>query len=260
MERNMPQDEFARRRMLRQKQLRKRRRFVFFIFFMVVMLAVGVALCFTVFFPVEKVVVSGSKIYTPQQIADACGLSTKDNLFAFSGDKLQETLRLKLPYVETVKIKRELPGTVRITVTDAKAAACYLIDAHYYTVSESGFVLSDSEEIPQNVFEIRAKDVKCTVGREVKYGNPATGEMIEQFVTLIEEKKIKTDYIDVTDILSLSAKVEGRFEVDFGTSNYLDRKIAHLAGMIQGISPEATGKINLSMWAPDKTQGVFEAD
>lgn len=252
-----PQDDFERRRAERRRRIRKRRIILFFVFFILMMTVVGVALSLTVFFPIKRIVVSGSDIYTPQQIADACGLKAGDNLFAFSGQKLTETLRSNLPYVAAVAVKRELPDTVHLTVTDAAEHACYLVDGKYYTVGRDGFVLSSGDSPSENVFEIRAKDVKCKVGSMVEYKNQTTGDLILKIAGYLEDNKVKIDYIDVTDPVSISAKVEGRFIVNFGNGNYLERKIAHMAAMIKNMEEGKTGKINLSMWTPDKTQGTF---
>ncbi|MBQ7725630.1 MAG: hypothetical protein IJT66_00635, partial [Clostridia bacterium] len=63
--------------------------------------------------------------------------------------------------------------------------------------------------------------------------------------------------IDLSDELAITVKVENRFVVNFGTSNYLENKIKHLASMVQAIDLKKTGTINLSMWTSSKTEGTF---
>ena len=63
--------------------------------------------------------------------------------------------------------------------------------------------------------------------------------------------------MDITDELAITVKAENRFNVNFGSANFLENKFAHLAGMIKNIGADKTGKINLSMWTNSQTQGTF---
>ena len=61
----------------------------------------------------------------------------------------------------------------------------------------------------------------------------------------------------ITDELDIKIKTEGRFIVEFGTSNSLENKFAHLAGMIKNIDQSKTGTVNLSMWSASNTEGAL---
>ena len=257
MKKKQFRDDFERRRAERQRRIKKRRLVIFFICFIIVMLAVGIALSLTIFFPIESITAKGSKIYTSEQIIKACGVSEGDNLFTFTQKEMSEEIRKTLPYVNGVSIKRSLPGNVVITVSDAAEYACYNIDEKYFVTDKSGFVLNEYDTIPENVFEIRANGVKCKVGEYVQYKESETDKTVSQLVDVLSSSKIHINYIDVTDMLAVTAKVENRFVVQFGTVNNLDKKTAHLAGMIKNIDPQKTGKINLSMWTSSKTEGTF---
>lgn len=250
-------DDFERRRAERQRRIRKRRTIIFFICFIIITAAVGVALSLTVLFPIEKITASGSNVYTPEQIVSSCGLKKGDNLFAFSENELYETLRRALPYIESVTVKRSLPGSVELTVKDSSEYACFNINGGFYVIDSQGFVLNMYDSKPENILEIRASEVKCEVGSNAVYGNEKERQTAELLLDCLSDNDISVDYIDVSSAVSISAKVEGRFTVDFGTSNNLDKKAAHLAGMIKSIDKNRSGKINLSMWSKERTQGTF---
>ena len=88
-------------------------------------LAVVAALTFgaTVFFQVETIVVSGNSRYTQQEILDAVGIREGDNLFRMNKFQLIEQAEEQLPYLEDVTIRRSLPSTILITVTEWEAVA-----------------------------------------------------------------------------------------------------------------------------------------
>lgn len=226
-----------------------------FSMFIVLLVTVFAVLSLTVLFPIKQITAKGSEKYTSEQIVASSGIDIGDNLFISSVKT--DALREKLPYIESVKIKRTLPDSIAITVKDAEPYACYYSDGAYYTVSRSGYVLENGEEKPDSLFEIRAGGVKCALGKAVVFSEEGTEDLILEIGRLAEEYGLSLNCIDVTDEIALTVKAENRFVVNLGTSNYLDKKFAHLSGMIKNIGETKTGKINLSMWTSDNTEGTF---
>lgn len=255
MKRTAENDEFLKKRKARQRRIRKRRMIIGFSLFIVLLVTVFAVLSLTVLFPIKQITAKGSEKYTSEQIVASSGINIGDNLFISSVKT--DALRKKLPYIESVKIKRTLPDSIAITVKDAEPYACYYSDGAYYTVSRAGYVLESSEVKPDSLFEIRAGGVKCVLGRAVVFSEEKTEELISQIGGLAEEYGLSLNCIDVTDELALTVKAENRFAVNLGTSNYLDKKFAHLSGMIKNIGETKTGKINLSMWTSENTEGTF---
>lgn len=258
MKKEIPRDEFIRKRMERQRRIRKRRLIIFFIFFIITAICVGITLSLTVFFPIENINIEGSKIYKAEEILKFSQIEKGDNLFTVSRENAEKSLRKALPYVETVKIKRQLPGTLNITVTDAEEFACYNVGKRYFTVSESGWVLKETAKPPKNLIQIKIKDIESSVGTQIVFKDENIKSVVDGIVSEIKKEKIELNTIDVTDELSLKIKVENRFIVDLGKNDNLDRKIKHLAGMIEKIPEKKSGNINLSMWTTTNTQGTFK--
>lgn len=228
-----------------------------FMLFIVLLILVGVILSLTVLFPINNITAKGSVKYTAEQIISSSGIKTGDNLFISSVKT--DDLREKLPYVESVKVNRTLPDSITITVKDAAPYACYYSEGMYYTVSKLGYVLEALEEKPDSLFEIRASGIKCSLGKAVTFSSEKTEALIYEIGGYAEEYGLSLDYIDVTDELAITAKAENRFIVNFGTSNFLSNKFAHLTSMIKNIEETKTGKINLSMWTTENTEGTFVA-
>lgn len=260
MKKEIPRDEFLKKRAERQRKIRKRRLKAFFVFFIILLLTVGVILSLTVFFPIEKLSAGGSKIYSQEQILKLSGIKKGDNLFAISNSKTTEKLKKSLPYVETITFKRQMPDTLKIIVKDAEEFACYKVKNKYYIVSRSGWVLEESKEPREEIVLITAKDVKCKVGSEISFSEASHRDIVDNLSSALEEEKLKVDSVDVTNTFSIAAKVEGRFDVNFGNSNDLQSKVRHLGAMIKEIPTEKSGKIDLSMWTNENTKGTFVAN
>ena len=252
----MQQQDVQKRRKMRQRKARRRRLKICFVFFLIIALITLAVMCFTVFFPIKRINVSGSEIYTKSEIVKASKLTTDDKLFAISQKKVEQNIRESLPYIDSVKLKRNLPDAVVISVEDAKEYSCFKIGEEYFVVSENGYVLCSKSECPQNVFEVITSGVNCEIGKAVEYSNESQAELVENLSKLLGNKEIKINSIDVSNVINITVKVEDKFTVNLGTNEYLEQKIAHLSGMIDSIG-ERVGDINLSMWTPENSQGSF---
>lgn len=248
-------DEFTRKRKARQRKIRKRRIKIFIGLLVVALLITGAALSLTVLFPIDSITVTGSEKYTAEEILSAASIKKGDNLFTAKADA--GAMAKKLPYVQSVQTVRKLPGSLTLKVKDAAEYACYKADGKYFTVSRSLHVLNRCDEPPENMLLILAGNVSCKVGEDVQYGDNKAGGLIEQIEKSAEEYSLTLNRIDITDELAISVKTEGRFVVNFGTSNGLDGKFAHLASMIKNIDAQKTGTVNLSMWSSSNTEGTF---
>ncbi|OUQ81120.1 FtsQ-type POTRA domain-containing protein [Flavonifractor sp. An100] len=88
-------------------------------------IAVVVALTMgaTVFFQVETIVVSGNSRYTQEQVIEASGIQIGDNLYRMNKFQVAQDIREKLPYIGEVSIRRGLPSTILISITEWEAVA-----------------------------------------------------------------------------------------------------------------------------------------
>lgn len=101
----------------KKKRRKKRARMFFFGLAFVLMLLTLAILSVTVFFNAETIVVEGNTHYTAEQILETGGLKIGQNLFRL--DKFEVIDRMEtLPYVKSVTIKRRLPNTLTVKITE----------------------------------------------------------------------------------------------------------------------------------------------
>ena len=252
-------DEFLRKRAERQRKIRKRRLIVSFCFFIVLLIFIGIVLCLTVFFPIKNLVINGSKIYTTKELIKASTVKIGDNLFTASAGEIEASLKNKLPFVDSIKLERKLPDTLKITVKDDYEFACYNSEDKYYMVSEKDWVLSETDAPHDTVFTVFGAKVKCEVGNQIEFESQEQKEILETIINASNSNNVVINEIDISDELKISLKVDGRFNVNLGTSNNIEEKIRHLSGMVANIEKEKFGDINLSMWSETKPEGTFVA-
>ncbi len=248
--------DVKRRRAERRKKIVKRRLIISFVFLMIITVIVLAIMCLTVFFPVMRVNAKGSQIYTASQIVKASGINEESNLFTVSQKETEEKIRKKLPYVDSVILKRELPDTVILEVTDAKEYAAVGVEGLYFVISESGYVLNSYEEIPTNTFLLNAGEATCKVGTPITFKDSESARLAYELADALQKSQIKINSIDVTNALNITVRVCDKFDVKLGTEENLDKKILHLGGMIKSIG-DRSGQINLSMWSESQSEGSF---
>ena len=77
----------------------------------------------TVFFQVEQVEVSGNARYTQEEIVACTGIKSGDNLFRMNKFAIQDHVKEEMPYIEDILIRRRLPSTITVAVTEWDAVA-----------------------------------------------------------------------------------------------------------------------------------------
>lgn len=100
----------------------------------------------SVFFRVAKVEVVGNSIYTAEEVVEASGIGTGDNLFFINRFSAASRIFSKLPYVDKAKVTRALPNRVTITIQESSAMAYVQADDGYWVVDQNCKLLKSVTE------------------------------------------------------------------------------------------------------------------
>lgn len=108
----------------------------------VVAVVLAVMSCLSLFFQVDEILVSGADQYTPYAIKMASGIEEGDALLRISEPRTAGKIIDALPYVKSVKIGRNLPGTVNIQVEELEVTyAIQSIDESWWLIASDGRVV-----------------------------------------------------------------------------------------------------------------------
>lgn len=174
----------------RHSRRRRRGRFVGLYRFLAVIAAIAaVAAACVIFFRVNAVTVEGNTRYTAQEIVDASGVQTGDNLMALQKGSIAAVIRTKLPYVESVSIRRKLPDTLAITVRERVAAATVESGSGPWLISSQGKLLEPANG--HRVVEIvglKAQQPEAGSTMQVKEEDANTLEYVLSLLAALEER------------------------------------------------------------------------
>lgn len=253
------QSDVKKRRIERQRIARRRHLLIGFIFFLIVALIALAIMCFTVFFKVEKLEVTGNKIYTAEEVRNASGITTKDNLFTISEKRLEAQMRKKLPYIDGIEIKRKLPDKLIINVVDAKEYLYFEADKSYFILSDNGYLLKESSDEPNNLIKIISSGIKGALGEKAVFADSNEEKALYSLIDSLKNNNIKINEINVKNKLQIKLKVEDNFTVNFGNDENINEKVKHLSTMLNDLSGKK-GTINLSMWTTENRHGSFKPE
>lgn len=107
----------------------------------VLLVAAAIIAACIVFFRVNSIEVEGNVRYTAQEIIDASGIQTGDNLIALPSSRVSASIRAQLPYVEGVAIQRAYPDGLVIRVTERVASASVNSAEGRWLISSQGKLL-----------------------------------------------------------------------------------------------------------------------
>ena len=213
----------------RRSYHRKRRQGRFsFLYKILIFVAIcgAIAVALALFFKVDTITVTGNSRYTANQIIEASGIETGDNMFFLNKYHASERITAALPYVETVRISRQLPDTLVVTVTECTAPAAVSQDGKLWLLSGDGKIV----------------DAKTGDGKQYAVVEGLT------LLGLLRDKNMLGDVqtIDLSDTASVVMRYLDRFDVTFRWDADFDYKLDYLLAVVERLEVNEKGAIDMT--------------
>lgn len=221
----------------------------------IVFLCVGIILALTLFFNINKIVVSGDKVYSEKEVVDASEINMGDNLIFLSKEEINSEITKELPYVGAVKIKRRLPSTLEIVITKTEAYMATAQDGYYILLDKSGKVLEKNLEIiDENIILVNLGEINSVeIGETISLKEEKTFKKLSDVLTECENVGIREiTSINISDIYNIKLVYQGRITLELGETdeNNLNSKLALGKAAIEKQNAENNlhrGTINLTV-------------
>ncbi|MCI6053646.1 cell division protein FtsQ/DivIB [Dysosmobacter sp.] len=207
----------------RRNSNRRRRRGSFgFLYKLLSTLAICavVVAALTLFFRVDTIEVSGTARYSAQEIIDASGVSTGDNLFLLNKYSVDQSIKAALPYVQELRISRSLPDTLVIQVTECSTPLAVVQDGSAWLVSPAGKIVEQAEPSAAEQYavidgcELLAPSVGTPLALATEYASQQ--QSLLDLLSALEEADLldQVDAIHLEDLAVLRMDYAGRFVVE----------------------------------------------
>ena len=216
----------------------------------------------SIFLQVGTIEVTGNSHYTANEIIQAAGIEEGDNLFFVNRFSAVSGIMAKLPYVESVEIATQLPGTVIIEITESQALAWVELDGQRWVLDRSCKVLTqaDRTETSELIRIIGVTPVNPSVNNTLEHsGDADVVTTLSEILDQVQRRGMAgtVDYVDVTDISALVISVEGRFTVQFGSSETIDYQFGKLVSALSQLTSADRGTLDVSAAGEEVTFSPF---
>ncbi len=232
----------------RRKRRRNRMRPFYSLVVFILVIGVGVALCMTVFFNIQTIEIAGeSSEYSAEEIAQASGVHTGDNLMRLNSEQVEQNVLSGLVFVDSVRVEKEFPDMLVITVTPSIPAYNLVDESGTLQVSAAGKILKNSPETDLSLPTITGFETKT---REPGMMITSVDSQKDQiFQTLSELIAQGLEYpitaIDVTDKYDIVLTFDDRIEFSLGNWNELSYKVSLAETVIGKLSADKVGYLTM---------------
>ncbi len=229
---------------------RKKRRRNMSLYYFIVVVFVIMALIFlslTVFFNIKKIDITGTDLYTDEQIVQIAGLSDDDNLFRIDTDQMKSDILSSFPYLEDITIKRKLPSTLQFTAVQAVPMAnIQNDDGTFCVISTTGRIVEtgvlDKKEglVTVSGMDLKVKDLGKTYEDKDSMKTTILNQILSEINAL---GMTKMNTINLKDRTNIKMKYDGRLDIEVGSSVDLSFKIRYVDAVIKKLSPTYQGTL-----------------
>lgn len=237
------------RRANQQKHVRRRKKnyTLHYILLSILILVIGITLSVTVFFNTEEIVVEGNVTHSSEELIGYTNVELGDNLFRMNMEKLENSILEHTVDLDEVQVKRQLPSTLVITVTQATPAAAYYGNGAYNIISSSGRVVAQAaslEEYP-NVVQLVGTNLTSYA-----LGDYLTDDPNYQAAqtTVAAMQKVGIDNIvavDASDANNILLSYGNRVTIQLGNTVEVEYKLQMVKKVLEEyVDPNAEGIID----------------
>lgn len=197
----------------------------------------------SIFFKVDTVTVTGASKYSAATIAEASAIRSGDSLLFFGRAGAAYKIKTKLPYVDTVRFRLELPGTVNIIVEEKDVAyAVQATDGSWWMMTADGMLAeettSDAAENGSTIEGVilqnpKAGELAEAAQNDAQIGTATAADRLKVAVQILAQLErwelfAPATRIDVTDLFALRLYCGPDYRVELGDSGSMEEKIQML--------------------------------
>lgn len=250
-EEQLSRDELRRKR--KQKLLKKRRikKAFMTLFLFAVLVGIGAALSFTVFFKTETINIEGNTVYSAEKIEEYCGVKKGDNLLRADLEKIGETLKKELPYIGSVSVKKKLPATLTLKITETREAAAVASGGEYILLDPEGKVLSlKSSVLKENVALINGITLDSPeTGSVITSSETSKCDALKTVLRAMEKSGITgISAIDISNPDDIVLKYDFRISLKLGSASNAEKKLERAKAVLEKedkINNKSVGTLDL---------------
>lgn len=232
----------------KKKILKRRRKIAFYTLLVILLICTVTILSLTVFFNISKITVNGNNYYTAQKIIDESGLKAGQNLFRMNKFKIIDSLKSKLPYLDSVEIDRKLPVSIEINVTESENFMCVSAKSGICIVDKNLKILNRVAIAPEGLATVYGiKPVEEGIGNQLSCENGTEATLLQLANALYDSFGAgNITSIDISAVYDIKVRYQDRIDIAFGTLENISKKVRLVEYVINENSKSEHAEIDVS--------------
>ena len=227
---------------------------IYYVLLGMILTIVFVTLSMTVFFNINTINVSGSEVYSSDQILASVDAKSGDNLLRLNTEKIAKNALARLTAADSVDVTRHFPDQLDVSVTDGVPALQVSMNGQFYRFTEKGRLIAVSDTAAVDAPIVVGPDPSAlSVGQ---YMDSLSSEAQATFSVWKTVWDVLYNYsiadisaMDLSDEINIRLYYQNRIEIRVGTLTEMDEKIATLKAVLYesgSIGVDETGSIDLT--------------
>ena len=234
-----------------RRRYRRRGRFGF-LYKLLAVIAVTVAVIMgaTVFFRVQTLSVAGNERYTADQIIEVSQVQQGDNLFRLNKFEVARRIRKGLPYIDAVSIRRALPDTLLISVSECRAAGQVDSQAGKWLINRNGKLLEQSDRADCIIIKgVEALQPEPGSVLLVRQEQQTRCDHLMELLPALEEQGMldRVTQIDLRPAARILLQLDDRFTVRLPAGGDYDYLLRAMEKAVQALDDYEKGTLDLTV-------------
>ena len=245
-----------RRRIKKIKRKRRIRLTIVIVAFILLLCAVAAPVVALVVFRIEKIEVVGETRYTNEEVIAAAGIANGSSLLLLNVENVKKSVETNLPYIDTAKVEKQLPGTLVLTLTAAEKVYAFETGTAGYILTSSSFkVLETVAEPPKGATAVKCKScTSANAGSTISFAGEGEDETLLLLQTinysLVEVGLDGISLINLLDEDNIRLVYDSRLLLRLGVNEKIESKLSLAKKVIDDqndVNPARYGIINLKI-------------
>lgn len=170
-------------------------------------------------FNIKNITVEGNKKISQEEIISLSEIQMEENTFKLKKEKVKQAVKQNA-YIDTVSVKRKLPDSIQITVTERSPSFMITFGNAYVYISSQGYLL----EVTDKPLELPIITGYQTTEEGIKVGNRLCKEDLQKLEEVLQiMESAKSNQID-----KLITKINVENKNDYILELKTEKKIVHL--------------------------------
>ena len=210
--------------------------------------AILAVLIFTLLFQVKQVRVEGETRYGEEEVLAASGIEMDENLL-LAGRDSAALIQKGLPYVREAVIRKELPSTLVIEISETAPFYCMEQERKWYILDAELKLLESADKRPKKLVVLKGLLFdEAELGEKAAFFEAAKVKALEELGQIFLANEITgITVIDIENSLDVRLKYEDRLVIKLGIPNELEIKVRYAMAVIrEKLDVKDRGMIDIS--------------